>query len=99
MEIQSAFNAGLEGFIKASETANEAAKNIASQTAFRAYESESNHASLSTEATQFPQHPQKPPNILQSVVDLKVAEHQAKASAAVIKTADEALGKILDVRV
>ncbi|MGB0938559.1 MAG: hypothetical protein ACPGTQ_13950 [Colwellia sp.] len=35
--------------------------------------------------------------ISQALVDLKVAEHQAKASAEVIKSADESLGTLLDV--
>jgi len=39
------------------------------------------------------------PDINQSIVDLKVAEFQAKASTEVIKTADENLGTLLDVRV
>jgi hypothetical protein len=37
--------------------------------------------------------------ISQSIVDLKVAEHQANTSVEVIKSADESLGTLLDVTV
>lgn len=98
MEVQSAFNSGLEGFQKARETANEAAANIAVQTSTSSSDysvaqegdtSNTNQAQKSSDA----------PSINQSIVDLKVAEFQAKASANVISTADENLGTLLDVRV
>ena len=43
--------------------------------------------------------PTTSPDLNESIVDLKVAEYQAKSSAEVIKTADENLGTLLDVRV
>jgi len=98
MEIQSAFNAGLEGFQKATEKANEAAANIAVQTSISASDfqtdEDSNTGTLSSSlsSTDFT-------SINQSIVDLKVAEFQAKASSEVIQTADENLGTLLDVRV
>jgi len=96
MEIQSAFNAGLEGFQKATDKANEAAANIAAQTSVSSSDLQSNPntAALETSesSTEFT-------SINQSIVDLKVAEFQAKASSEVIKTADENLGTLLDVRV
>lgn len=93
MEIQSAFNSGVQGFQKATEDASKAASDIAASTAYDSQVASEN----STTTTQL--QTQTPPNLTQSVVDLKVAEYQAKGSAEVVKTADEALGTLLDVRV
>ena len=89
MEIQSAFNSGVQGLQRATEAADKAAVDIAAETS-AAHEAEAvNRAPVSNE--------QKVPDLNQSIVDLKVAEHQAKASTEVIKTADDSLGTLLDV--
>lgn len=88
MEIQSAFASGVQGFQNATEKANQAAEDIVASTAA----SEEN-ASLTLAK------PTTTPNLNESIVELKVAEYQAKSSAEVIKTADETLGTLLDVRV
>jgi|TARA_B110000908_G_C10012338_1_gene339131 hypothetical protein len=98
MEIQSTFNAGLEGFQKATEKANEAAAIIAVQTYVNPSDVQLSQKDESAVVDQNQQLSQLP-NINQSIVDLKVAEFQAKASTEVIKTADENLGTLLDVRV
>lgn len=90
MEIQSAFNTGLQGLEKANEQVNKAASDIAASTAYDSTQKSEKQAI--TETTQ-------QPDLTQSIVDLKVAEHQAKGSIEVIKTADETLGTLLDVRV
>lgn len=97
MEIQSAFNTGLEGFKKASDDAASAAANIVAQTTYSANETELNEPEPVSTKKDFLSS--DAPNINQSIVDLKVAEFQAKASAEVIQTADETLGTLLDVRV
>lgn len=94
MEIQSAFNSGVQGFQRATETANQAAADIvantsAAETTGGQQEATVNQAAASNE--------RKIPELNQSIVDLKVAEYQAKASAEVIKTADDSLGTLLDV--
>ncbi len=97
MEIQSAFNAGVQGFQKASQDAAKAAENIATsvvETPDYSIEQESNNPSANVA-----QNSESPVNLTQSVVDLRVAEFQAKASAEVVKSADENLGTLLDVRV
>ena len=94
MEIQSAFSSGLQGFQKADEDASKAASDIAASTSYR---SESLQQSETTATAQL--QTQTQPDLTQSIVDLKVAEFQAKGSANVIKTADETLGTLLDVRV
>lgn len=95
MEIQSAFNSGLQGFQNAVDTANKASADIVASTTYAqdSVEQLESSAPTTTPTTE------DVPNLNQSIVDLKVAEHQAKSSAEVIQTADETLGTLLDVRV
>ena len=98
MEIQSAFNAGVEGFNKATEIADNAARDIATQAASAPIDPElgqQNNRAIIDASTSSGELS----NLNQSIVNLKVAEYQAKASVEVIKTADENLGTLLDVRV
>ncbi|MCW8833313.1 MAG: hypothetical protein OQK03_08350 [Colwellia sp.] len=95
MEIQSAFNSGVQGFQKANEEANQAAANIVANTV--ATDEEASLETSGTEASS--QNETKLPDLNQSIVDLKVAEFQAKASSEVIQSADESLGTLLDVTV
>ena len=89
MEIQSAFNSGVQGLQRSTEAADRAAADIAAETS----------AANEVEAASQPpeSNEQEIPDLNQSIVDLKVAEHQAKASTEVIKTADDSLGTLLDV--
>ncbi|ASP47618.1 hypothetical protein [Cognaticolwellia beringensis] len=98
MEIQSAFNAGVQGFQKANEDAYKAAENIATSVGItpESYGIGQDNNQISNSAIQ---NPDTAVNLTQSVVDLRVAEFQAKASANVIVSADENLGTLLDVRV
>jgi hypothetical protein len=94
MEIQSAFNSGIQGFQQATDDVSKAAANIAAETIASSHESSINQ----TTSTQLPvASEQKIPDLNQSIVDLKVAEFQAKSSAQVIITADEVLGTLFDV--
>lgn len=96
MNIQSAFNAGIEGFQKATDTANKAALEIA-----HSLESQEEYFQSAQTDTDTNIDENKGSGELsdlnQSIVDLKVAEYQAKISAEVVKTADENLGTLLDV--
>ncbi|NQY36738.1 MAG: hypothetical protein HRT37_17565 [Alteromonadaceae bacterium] len=102
MEIQSALSSGLHGFQKATEEANKAAADIASQTVnkrqaeegFQVQESKESDSKGSATAADF-----QAPDLTESVVKLKVAEVQAKASGEVLQTADKTLGTLIDVRV
>ena len=89
MEIQPAFNSGVQGLQKATEAADQAAADIVAETGAAREIDAVSQAPVSNE--------QKIPDLNQSIVDLKVAEHQAKASTEVIKTADDSLGTLLDV--
>ncbi|MDO6445408.1 hypothetical protein Q4493_06405 [Colwellia sp. 1_MG-2023] len=95
MNIQSAFNSGVEGFQKATESATQAASDIAHIAHDHAAEFHVDDNDVTDEKSAS----DDTPNLNQSLVELKVAEHQAKASAHVIKTADEALGTLLDVSI
>ncbi|WP_448212577.1 hypothetical protein [Colwellia sp. MEBiC06753] len=90
MEIQSAFNAGVQGYQNATQQASEAASNIVDATVATQEDSavSTNNSAASNQSI---------PNLNEEIVNLKVAEYQAKASAEVIKTADETLGTLLDV--
>ena len=99
MEIQSAFNSGVQGFQKATETANQAAADIVANTTVA--ETTASETTIAQQADTVNQTPvsneRNIPDLNQSIVDLKVAEYQAKASVEVIKTADDSLGTLLDV--
>jgi hypothetical protein len=99
MEIQSAFNAGVQGLQKASENANKAAENIATSVGLSPESYGIGQESNLPIATAANQNSENALNLTKSVVDLRVAEVQAQASANVIKSADENLGTLLDVRV
>jgi len=94
VEIQSAFNSGIQGFQKATDEASQAAANVVAETTANRDESVITQTATSQTSTN---NAQKIPDLNQSIVDLKVAEFQAKASVQVIKTADEVLGTLVDV--
>jgi hypothetical protein len=92
MEIPSAMNAGLEGFQNARQLAEKSAADIASNiVTTNDTATTGNQTSLNSNSKQ------EVPELNQSIVNLKVAEYQAKASSEVIKSADDALGTLLDV--
>lgn len=94
MEIQSAFNAGVQGFQQATEEANKAATDIARNTL------SDNEASVEPTSNSAATSAVNEPNgLTESIVNLRVAEVQAQASAEVIQSADENLGTLIDVRV
>jgi hypothetical protein len=97
MQIQSAFSSGLQGFQKAQGDANQAAANIATNISISSEYFSTGQESNTTTVNQKADAGDLP-NVNQSIVDLKIAEFQAKASANVIQTADEMLGTLLDVR-
>jgi nitrate reductase cytochrome c-type subunit len=104
MEIQSAFNAGVQGFQKATASANQAAADIvkASSSNQRTEETSESSAqqSRAEESTELRANQnEKTPSLSESVVNLRVSEFQAKASAKVIQSADQALGSLVDVKV
>jgi hypothetical protein len=97
LEIQSAFNSGIQGFQKAEEDANKAAASIATNIAITP-EDFLTGQELNSSTTEQNTASGDLSDLNQSIVDLKVAEYQAKSSAKVIETANDSLGTLLDVR-
>lgn len=97
MEISSAFNSGVQGFQKARETANQAAEDIVASTALTTEQENIASNAQETNKMNNQANTNQIPDLNQSIVNLKVAEFQAKASTEVIKSADDALGTLLDV--
>ncbi|REL31102.1 hypothetical protein [Thalassotalea euphylliae] len=93
MDVQSAFNAGLQGFTNANQRLNETAANIVDATTI----TEQERSEFESQAAQAGLAGESEPNLTEEVVNLRVAEFQARASAEVIQTADETLGTLLDV--
>ena len=111
MEIQSAMSSGIEGFHKATVVADQAAKEILAQTTIEkstAHDqslamqpSDLSGGSMANASSTYISNNESSnsdiSDLNQSLVDLKVAQYQAKASAQVIKSADESLGTLIDV--
>lgn len=97
VEISSAFNSGLQGLQNARETAEQAASDIVASTALATEQQDSLTTSEVNTEVSNPSNNQELPDLNQAIVNLKVAEFQAKASTEVIKSADDSLGTLLDV--
>lgn len=84
MDIHSAFSSGVSGFHSASRQISESSERIANQP-------------LSLDSASNVQ--QDGESVTAELINMKVAEVQAKASAKVITTADEMIGTLIDVTV
>lgn len=93
MDINSAFESGVAGFQAANERAAQSASNIA--------QAQNDNAQARSSATnvEIEQAVQEAKPVTQELVNLRVAELDAKAAAKVITTADEVLGSLIDTRV
>ncbi|RJG51581.1 flagellar biosynthesis protein FlgE [Motilimonas pumila] len=91
MRVDSAFSAGVQGFQQAQQLASNSANNIARQT------SNVSDGAQELGATAAPYRSEESLNT--QLVNLNVAEQQAKSSAKVISAADEMLGSIIDIKV
>ncbi len=98
MEIPSALNSGLQGLQNARATADQAAEEIVASTTLSTEppKNPANNGEVNTEVSN-PSSKLELPDLNQAIVNLKVAEFQAKASTEVIKSADDSLGTLLDV--
>lgn len=98
MEIPSAFNSGLQGLQNAKSTADRAAADIVASAdpTIATQNSSAKENEVNTEVSS-PTNNNELPDLNQAIVNLKVAEFQAKSSTEVIKSADDSLGTLLDV--
>ncbi len=101
MDIQPAFNSGEQGFHRAKETADQAAAEIVASTTYSVEETNATTTDINnevnTEISNQASSSSDVPDLNQAIVNLKVAEFQAKASTEIIKSADDSLGTLLDV--
>lgn len=92
MDVRSAFNSGIAGFQDASAQVSNSSARIA-QVSVTDNGNQQASASNSSPAVR------EPISLTTELVNLKVAEHQAKASAKVISTADEVMGTLINTSV
>ena len=85
-----AFNSGLSSVQSGQQRVNQAASDIASINVVKPA-AESSAANPSNNQAQ-------PVDLATSLVDLQIGKQQVQAGAEVIKTADDALGTLLDIR-
>lgn len=102
MELQSAYASGLQGLQRASIGITEATVNINRETT---NEQRLRNAQDTAAADQAAQQRQVPateranPSLEQSLVQLVTEQNYAEANIKSIKTADEVLGSVIDIRV
>jgi len=97
VEIPSALNSGIQGFQNARTAADQAATDIVASTTLSAdKQSNPDNNEVNTEVSDSSKNLDLP-DLNQAIVNLKVAEFQAKASTEVIRSADDSLGTLLDV--
>lgn len=95
MNIQSPFSAGLQGYQRAADSVTDASLNIS-------------RANVNTLANESQARPEVNPDqfvdaskktMTDNLVQLKEAESHAQANVKTIKTADDMLGTLIDIRV
>ena len=97
MEIPSALNSGIQGLQNARTAADQAATDIVASTTLNTdQQSNPDNNEVNTEVSDSSNNLDLP-DLNQAIVNLKVAEFQAKASTEVIRSADDSLGTLLDV--
>lgn len=105
MQIQSAFGAGLQGLQRASNGITEETLNINRQTTVnrqqqqQQVEAAQEQQATQTEAANRPSQAAPATDVTQSLVRLEQQELAAQANVRTLRTADEMLGSIIDIRV
>lgn len=105
MQIQSAFGAGLQGLQRASNGISEETLNINRQTTLnrqqqqQQVEAAQDQQAAQADAAARPQQAAPATDVTQSLVRLEQQELSAQANVRSLRTADEMLGSIIDIRV
>jgi hypothetical protein len=94
MNIQPAFDSGVAGLNQANERAAQSTREISQQQA----PSQSSTA-VSAAGTELASATPQTTPITESLINLRVAENEARTSSKVIETADNVLGSLIDTRV
>lgn len=98
MDISSsAFSSGLSGIQSGQRRAEQAAAEIAGNSLPAAPPANPNPAQNQVNPTRQSAEPTSP-DLTESLVSLRVAENEVRANSKVVKTADEALGTLIDTR-
>lgn len=88
ISASSAFNSGLSSVQSGQQRVNQAASDIASINVEKPAAQAANQSASQAQ----------PVDLATSLVDLQIGKQQVQAGAEVIKTADDALGTLLDIR-
>lgn len=105
MQIQSAFGAGLQGLQRASNGISEETLNINRQSAINRQQQQQQvnaaqeQQAAQAEATAQPQQAAPATDVTQSLVRLEQQELAGQANVRTLRTADEMLGSVIDIRV
>lgn len=104
MQIQSAFGASLQGLQRASNSISEETLNINRQTTLNRQQQQqqvdaAQDQQAQVDATARPQQAAPATDVTQSLVRLEQQELSAQANVRSLRTADEMLGSIIDIRV
>lgn len=102
MELQSAYASGLQGLQRASTGITEATVNINRETTNEQRVRNAQDTAAADQANQQRQVPvteRANPSLEQSLVQLVTEQNNAEANVKSIKTADEVLGSVIDIRV
>lgn len=91
--VDSVLSTGLQGVQSGIDNARRAAEDITRATTQPTTTNESDQAEGGQPVVQ-----DDTVSLAESIVDLKVSENQVQASAAVVRTADEVLGTIVDIK-
>ena len=90
ISASSAFNSGLSSVQNGQQRVNQAATDIASASLPKSVAESAAPSPSNSQAQQV--------DLASSLVDLQIGEQQVQAGAKVIKTADDTLGTLLDIR-
>lgn len=93
ISASNAFNSGLSSVLNGQQRANQAASDIASINVTKPAAEASANRATNNQASQA-----QPVDLATSLVDLQVGKEQVQAGAKVLKTADDVLGTLLDIR-
>lgn len=102
MELQSAYASGLQGLQRASSGITEASLNINRESINEQRVRNAQETAAVDQAAQQRQAPAAEPvnpSLEQSLVQLVTEQNYAEANVKSIKTADEVLGSVIDIRV
>ena len=89
--VDSVLSIGLQGVQQGVSSARQAAQDVVAATTVDTLQTPTSQTSSAGAEVV--------PDLATALVDLKISEHQVEASAAVIRTADEIMGTIINIKI